>query len=486
MPSARAQFIAIARARLRVLKRRYAHGLSLLAALIAFACAYLSGQSSAASAGSLDAFSAPLARALLAASPLLLLFGSAVLRRALYHGAELRLLGCYPVSSVAVARWRLFEALGLNLALAGLAGLALLAAIEQLGRSAPLGSLCLALLALASGLTVAQAALARATEEISQASPQRVGVALRALSPLALLFAAERALTCAPPGGLRTELEAALTGSRGGEIVLIASACCLAFGSACWWLGSGADRLAQGAAARPPSQPGWPSVALRAALSPLPKALRGLIGRDLSIIARGGFPRALGVLTLLALLPPVTTKLAEDPSLEAWARELLTLLAVVVLATLVSFLCAADLPRHLRGQGSLEASQPVPGRDALRARALLSFLISSPYLLALLTSLAWHPLPELRALVPSAGLKGLLLLGCLCHTGAALGIKAERDRSGVEGGAFPMAMAASGLGLALLGRIHLGLLLLYPWLSRGSARLSEAIYERPEPTGGAP
>ncbi|MBI3723302.1 hypothetical protein HY251_05010, partial [bacterium] len=313
---------------------------------------------------------AALALAALAATAVL---GALPAHRLLYRSKELALVLAQPVSARGLVIARLVE-----LTLGAILACALVAAV--LGGSTRVHSLGAPLAVLAAAPLVAsvQLLLAWVARRLAgRSAGRRRALAAAALALLgtgvgwALVFQEEaRALVpvlarqALPGEAFRSVLESL-------DLVGLAAL-------AAWSVAGAALALAvvplshqdgvDAAAAKPAGRP-WLAFSLFSALAaPLPRASAALVRRDLTLLARGGFPRGLLVLLAVPAGLVVFQGVADDRRIESWEGELAALLTCGVFATLGSFLFSLDFPRSRAHGLALERAQPVSGRAVHLAR----------------------------------------------------------------------------------------------------------------------
>lgn len=492
----RASFVALARARGRLLKKRYGNGLSVVSLVIFSVLLFYGGESLGGALFRAEKSASYLSETLpwlMATASLALSLAFAWgLRQSLYQARELTILLAQPVAPSGFILWRCVEASIALLILSLFGGAFLMGLYEGCKEPFPLASALGALL----GMLVMILGLALILAPCLQRMAGRGwlgGLGLFLLSaPLALPLlyvlaeggaGAASALPLASlPGGSQAMLFGApdLSGA-----LLSALWALLSLGIGFVWSQVGFDDLRDRAVGFPRGRPGfggtWPTYLVEF----FPGPIRGLLRRDFYLLVRGSFYRGLLVLGMLCLLPMIFRGLLGDESMEIWAVEFMTLLVFVVLVSATSFLCGADFPQHRRRQLIFERSQPLRGEQVLWSRALLAFLLSVPYGVAVIYFVASHSRANVSELAFVLTIKGFGLMACLCHYGAVMGMKAEADRSGAEGMAFPIIMGMLGMFLAFIVNIHWALLLIYPFIQGSASTQAARLYEFTEIEGGA-
>lgn len=492
----RASFVALARARGRLLKKRYGNGLSAVSLVIFCILLFYGGESMGGALHraekSADYLSQTLPLLLASASLTMVLALAWALRQSLYQARELTILLAQPVSTSAFVAWRSVEALIALLILSLLSGAFLVGLYEGCKEAFPVASalggfVSMVFMILGLALTLAPCLQRMAGRGILGA----LGLfSLSAPFALPLLFVLGQG------GGVSLEdlPMGFLPGGSQGLMMVAPDASLIGF-SILWavlspvigfaWAQVGFDDLRDRAVGFPRGRPGiggtWPTYLVEF----FPGPVRGLLRRDFYLLVRGSFYRGLLVLGLLCFLPMIFRGMLADEKMEIWAVEVMTLLVFVVLVSATSFLCGADFPQHRRRQLIFEKAQPVTGRQVLWSRTLLAFLLSVPYGVVVIYFVWSHSRVNVSELAFILTIKGFGLMACLCHYGAVMGMKAEADRSGAEGMAFPMIMGMLGMFLAFIVNIHWGLLLVYPFIQGSASLQASRLYEFSEIEGGA-
>jgi hypothetical protein len=492
----KASFVALARARGRLLRKRYGNGLSVVSLIVFSVILFYVG----------DSIGGALLRKKVAATffqqslgatiaALALAFGFAfswALKQSLYQARELTILLAQPVSVRGFVLWRSVEALGMLSVMGLLAFMVLLGLFQGAKELVPWGGVLISL----SSLMFMELGLALGLAALLQRLSGRGFLGVLLSLALSVPFFAPLLFSVLGQGSLNTlgPLEYFPGGSQGVLLQANAGAVSIAL-SVVWALLFPAlgfalacfdfDGLRDRAVGFPKGKPGlsayWPRYLVRV----FPKPVRGLLQRDFYLLIRGSFFRGLLVLGLLTLLPLIFRGLLQDESLELWAIEFMTLLVFVVLTSATSFLCAADFPQHRRRQVIFEKAQPLTGRQVLWSRTLLGFLLSLPYAIAIVYFLVSHARVNVSEMGLEVGFKGIGLMACLCHYGAVMGLKAEQDSSGAEGMAFPIIMGMLGMFLAFLVKIHWIFLVVYPFVQGQASEQAGRLYEFSEVSGGA-
>ncbi|MDF1663065.1 MAG: hypothetical protein P1V97_14925 [Planctomycetota bacterium] len=492
----RASFVALARARGRLLKKRYGNGLSVVSLVVFCVILFYGGESMGGALFRAEKSAAYLSQTLplmLASASLAMVLAFAwALRQSLYQARELTILLAQPVATSAFVLWRGVEALIALLILSLFSGAFLMGLYQGCEEAFPVAP---ALGAFAS-LIFMILGLALTLAPCLQRMAGRGVLGALGLVVLSAPFALPLLYVLGQGGGMSVE-ELPLGYLPGGSqaLLIVAPDSSGVLLSVLWallspvigfvWAQVGFDDLRDRAVGFPRGRPGiggtWPTYVVEF----FPGPVRGLLRRDFYLLVRGSFYRGLLVLGMLCLLPMVYRGLLADDSMNIFFMEFMTLLVFVVLVSATSFLCGADFPQHRRRQLIFEKAQPLTGRQVLWSRTSLAFLLSVPYGVAIIYFVWSHSRANINELTLVLAVKGFGLMACLCHYGAVMGMKAEADRSGAEGMAFPIIMGMLGMFMAFIVNIHWALLLVYPFI-QGSASLQAArLYEFAEIEGGA-
>jgi hypothetical protein len=419
--------------RWRVLRRRFVSPLEATILLVVTGLAYLVGRQLGARLPEQVLLSSGLSAILVGAT----LAGSRIAHTLLYGARELALLIPNGVAPRTLVRVRVLECMTFGtLALLPVLGFVSGAALGQGQLLSPL------VLAAAPIFGCALAGLSLLGAWVFAQLPRRVptvGVVLlgvgAAVASLVVPALVKATLShVASPGG-------ALVALAGGDAIgLAAPLTCgvLALFAVDVLVARGYSRGIDRASQRKVGTVGglWPM--LRTTLRPLGQQAAALLTRDLALIARGGFPRGVVILSALPLSLVVVRLAATDSATRDWHLQFVGLLLAGVLGSAAGFLFGVDFPRARRGCLLLERSQPVRARAVLLSRWVPAILYGGALVLVIAGIVASADRASLaRQWVACLG-KGLLAVVITSHHAVVYGMRSEAQLDPAEAAAYPL------------------------------------------------
>lgn len=177
---------------------------------------------------------------------------------------------------------------------------------------------------------------------------------------------------------------------------------------------------------------------LRVALRPLGQQAAALLTRDLALIARGGFPRGVVILSALPLSLIVVRLAATDSATRDWHLQFVGLLLAGVLGSAAGFLFGVDFPRARRGCLLLERSQPVRARAVLLSRWLPAIVYGGALVLVIAGIVASADRASLARQWGACLGKGLLAVVITSHHAVVYGMRSEAQLDPAEAAAYPL------------------------------------------------